>query len=431
MCARQECRARFKRETVARGAGIDTSVVRQRVAHPTGYEPGYELNGDTGTITSEPTTQPPDRITSWDWLLERWHLDTAEYEIVEPVNIRTWLGAIGDGVTQEFYYYKASVRRRIASQAAPANLAHLRDAVKSARPRRWKQGDLSGRTAVLVMADLQLGKADGDGTDGTVARFLSMLETAAATCDRLASRGVDELLIVWLGDLVENVDGHYAMQGFTTDRNLNEQVETAALLYIAINKTLAPMFSKVLNVVVPGNHGEVRKDGKAHTDFGDNHDVTAPYLGHQAVIERLPHVRFLRPAKPLLSVTVAVRGRIHGFMHGHQGKVSGPTAHQRIIEWHRRQAAGLRAMGDAEYVWSAHYHHFSIAAPNASRVYIQSPALDGGSPWYAETKGDESEPGTIMALLNGAGGMAGIDWLTVIPGTPRPRLFADGVARGD
>jgi hypothetical protein len=88
-------------------------------------------------------------------------------------------------------------------------------------------------------------------------------------------------------------------------------------------------------------------------------------------------------------------------------------------------------MGDAEYVWSAHYHHFSIAAPNASRVYIQSPALDGGSPWYAETKGDESEPGTIMALLNGAGGMAGIDWLTVIPGTPRPRLFADGVARGD
>jgi hypothetical protein len=257
------------------------------------------------------------------------------------------------------------------------------------------------------MADLQLGKADGDGTDGTIARFFSMLETAAATCDRLASRGVEELVIPWLGDLVENVDGHYAMQGFTTDRNLNEQVETAALLYLALNKTLAPMFPRVLNVVVPGNHGEVRKDGKAHTDFGDNHDVTAPYLGHQAITDTLPHVRFLRPSKPDLTATVEIRGRIHGFMHGHQGKVSGPTAHARIIEWHRRQAAGQRAMGDAEFVWSAHYHHASIAAPNASRVYIQSPALDGGSPWYAETKGDESEPGTFMGLLNGKRGMAG------------------------
>lgn len=676
VCDNPVCRKRKRRDDLRDQQGIGVEPVRSRQSHPTGYEPGYELNGDTGTVTSEPTTRPPDRITSWDWLLERWHLDTEEYEVIEPVNIRTWLGGVGNGETQEFYYYKASVRKRREISTNPDRMKSLRATVQNLKPRRWKQGDLSDRTAVLVMADLQLGKADGDGTDGTVARFFSMLETAAATCDRLASRGVDELLIPWLGDIVENVDGHYcvsvdtpiltddlrwvpagelkvgdglyalneeqsgptgrrfekaqvthhvvepaetvrvalangeslictpehpllahrfygsgftkaewiaardlttehrvakmfevwepgttfdhgwlsgiydgeghlsagvdrgapnilgvaqkegpvldrmarllgefgfkftaaparengvvsirirggyheilralgtlrpnrligkigepwarvkewvpvasvtpagenliarmstssrtyfsagyashnSMQGFTADRNLNEQVETAALLYVALNKTLAPMFPRVLNVVVPGNHGEVRKDGKAHTDFGDNHDVTAPYLGHQAVIERLPHVRFVRPEKPLLSTTVEVRGRIHGFLHGHQGKVSGPTAHQRIVEWHRRQAAGQRAMGDAEFVWSAHYHHLSIAAPNASRVYIQAPALDGGSPWYAETKGDESEPGTIMGLLNGRRGMAGFDWLTVIEGTPRPDRFADRIA---
>ena len=426
-CDKAECKSSKKQADTRKASGISPEPVLQRMQHPTGYEPGYELNGDTGTVTSEPTATPPDRITSYDWLLERWHLDPLEFEVIEPVNIRTWLGAIGNQETREFYYYKSDIRRRTSTRA-PANLEQLRSLIKATKPRRWKQGDLSDRTAILTMADLQLGKADGDGTDGTIARFFSMLETTAATCDRLASRGVEELVIPWLGDLVENVDGHYAMQGFTTDRNLNEQVETAALLYLALNKTLAPMFPRVLNVVVPGNHGEVRKDGKAHTDFGDNHDVTAPYLGHQAITDTLPHVRFLRPSKPDLTATVEIRGRIHGFMHGHQGKVSGPTAHARIIEWHRRQAAGQRAMGDAEFVWSAHYHHASIAAPNASRVYIQSPALDGGSPWYAETKGDESEPGTFMGLLNGKRGMAGFDWFTVIEGSPRPMRFADRIA---
>lgn len=427
-CGNPECKYAGKSAINRKAAGYEANPARQRISHPTGYEPGYELNGDTGTVTSEPITTPPSRITSWDWLLERWHLDVEEYEVIEPVNIRTWLGAIGNQQTQEFYYYKASVRKRVTPKGSAANLAHLRDLVKATKPRRWKQGDLSDRTAILTIADLQLGKGDGDGTAGTVARFGSMLERASAICDRLATRGVEELVIPWLGDLVENVDGHYHQQGFTADLNMSEQTELATTLYVALNKTLAPMFPRVLNIAIPGNHGEVRKDGKSFTDMGDNWDTTAPWNGHQVIAERLPHVRFIRPEKPDLSLTVSIRGQIHGFTHGHvPGKVSGPTPLHRLTKWLEGQAAGMRAIGDAAFIHSGHYHHFATLQ-YGPRYFIQSPSLDGGSPWFADTKGQDSEPGTIIGLLNGRRGAAGYDWLTVIAGDPTPARFADRIA---
>lgn len=369
-CNKPACRRALARSHDRTAHGTSEEPVRQRTQHPTGYEPGYELNGDTGTVTSEPTATPPNRITSWDWLLERWHLDVGEFEVIEPVQIRTWLGAIGDGKTQEMYYYRASVRRLRAAKGSVANLSQLRALVKDTKPRKWKQGPLADRTAVLVIADLQLGKGDGDGTTATVARFGSMIERASAICDRLASQGVEELVIPWLGDMVEGTDGHYAQQGFTTDLNLAEQVELATTLHVALNKTLAPMFPRVLNVAIPGNHGENRKDGKSYTDMGDNWDVESLWAGHQVIAERMPHVRFARPTKPHLSLTLEIAGQIHGFTHGHvPGKVSGATPLHKLTRWMEGQAGGMRAMGDASFIWSGHWHHLAMLQ-HGPRLFI-------------------------------------------------------------
>jgi hypothetical protein len=87
----------------------------------------------------------------------------------------------------------------------------------------------------------------------------------------------------------------------------------------------------------------------------------------------------------------------------------------------------MRAMGDATFIHSGHYHHLATLQ-HGPRFFVQSPSLDDGSPWYADTKGQDSEPGTLIGLLNGGRGAAGYDWLTVLGGDPMPTRFADGIA---
>lgn len=426
LCRKAACR---RTDTVERNrtrSGLDPAI-RERIQHPTGYEPGAELSGDRGWVSSLPSTRPPERVTSWDWLLLQWHLEPAEYEVLEPVQIRTWLGAVGGGETQEFYYYKANVRRRAFADFG-ATLPELRARLRELRaPKPRPAGAAS--TFMLTIGDTQFGKADGDGTPGTVARVASMLERLPERVALLRDRGyqLDEVCVAWLGDLVENVDGHYAQQGFTTDLNLTQQVELATDTYLEANAQLARLFPRVLNVGVPGNHGEVRKDGKSYTNLADNFDTSSLRQGQKAIALDAglrDRVRLVVPEGDELTVTLRIRDRVHTFLHGHQGRVSGPTAAGKIARWLEGQAGGMRAPGEADYAWSGHYHHFSVIEAGP-RVIVQSPALDGGSNWFAQVNGDEAPPGTVTAVLTGEPGIAGLAELTVLAGDPMPPRFAD------
>lgn len=399
---------------------------RQRISHPTGYEPGYELNGDTGTVTSEPIETPPDRITSWDWLLERWHLDPAEFEVIEPVNIRTWLAAIGDGETREFYYYRANVRRRQAGTLLSSHreiIDRIRDlpAIRVAKPK-------GKYTFVAVYSDAQIGKSDGDGTDGTITRYRDATERVATELERMRAFGYDIDAIERLhpGDNFEGVQGHYAMQGFSVDRSMTEQqIEYVDLETEAINLT-APLARRVWNRYVRGNHGEVRTNGsKANTAFSDNYDSAAGEILRRICAQnpkRFGHVGFQTPSGENLTLTFQCQNDIICLLHGHQGRVSAPSAHAKIVKWADGQAGGFRAAGDATIYVSGHYHHYSVMRPGG-RTFIQAPALDGGSVWFAETNGDESPPGVVTFLV-GPGGPLHITMHEVYPQPPR---FAQAV----
>ena len=397
---------------------------RKRVVHPTGYEPGYEISGDRGTVTSEPTTIPPDRITSWDWLLERWHLDTSEYEVIEPVNIRTWLGGIGDGQTQEFYYYKASVRRRV-HDTLRASHREIMERIGKLPP--IKTGKPKGKyTLCAVFSDPQIGKGDGDGTDGTILRYRDGTAKVAAALEGWRALGydIDTLETLHPGDNHENVQGHYAMQGFTVDRSMTEQQLEYVDLEIESTDTLAPLVKRMGKRYVRGNHGEVRTNGsKANTSFSDNYDSAAGEIVRRilkANPARYGHIAVQIPHGEDLSLTFRCQNDIIGLVHGHQGRTNALDAHTRIVKWAATQAAGMRAFGDATIIVSGHYHHYSVKRPNA-RTFIQAPALDGGSVWFAETTGDESPPGVVTFLV-GPQGPLHIDMHEVYPQPPK---FAD------
>lgn len=401
--------------------------LRDRPHVPKGCEVAeVDAGPDGGTLTSGPVEargEPGDLHQSWDWLLELHGLDPAVFEVLGgSVNARMWDAHYGvDAPPRKFAYYKAQFVRRVPTEGrldyAEARLSLLRAAQ---RPR--KRADGPPATFLVLVADPQFGKGDGDGTEGTLARIRHGLDEIGERIEALRRAGwnITDALCGWLGDNTENVQGHYAMQGFSVDLPLTEQIEAATDTGVAFDARLIECVGDVLHVAVPGNHGEVRTNGsKANTALRDNYDTHA--LRQAAKVSRAAGhgSRWAFPVGDELSVTLRHRDRVHTFLHGHAGRSGARTAHDKIVRWAKDQAFGLRAPGESEFVWSGHYHHYS-AIEQGRRVFVQAPALDGGSVWYAESAGIETPPGIFTAVLTGARGVEGLADQRVLATLPKP-----------
>ena len=86
-----------------------------------------------------------------------------------------------------------------------------------------------GDDALLVcIADTQMGKADGEGVKGAIERLIKLEWQVRDRVETLRKAGkpVKRLVVAFMGDLIEGCDGHYAMQTFTAELNLRNQVKT-------------------------------------------------------------------------------------------------------------------------------------------------------------------------------------------------------------
>jgi hypothetical protein len=374
---------------------------RKQSEHPKGWEPGVVWDGVKGTVTTAPVPAPPD---NWDDLLKVWDLDPAVYEVVEPVQFRAWDAAIGEGNVQRMYYYRATIRSRVRRNAV--DMAELIREVKRHKPR--KAPAPTGDSAFAVpFSDLQLGKPDGDGTEGTVQRFLDGIDDVQRRYRELrrCGRKLGTLVVPNLGDIRENCDGHYPMQAYGVELNNRYQSKLARRLFITAIKHWAPDFDLVLHPVVGGNHGENRKDGKAFTDFADNEDVAISEEVGEILAENpdtYGHVKFIIP-DDALTLTLDIAGTIVGFAHGHQaGKTSAAAPHMRVINWWRNQAHGQQPIGDASLLISGHFHYLALTR-DGRKTHLQVPALDGGSDWFRNTTGKETIPGLATFTVTDRG----------------------------
>jgi hypothetical protein len=84
-----------------------------------------------------------------------------------------------------------------------------------------------------------------------------------------------------------------------------------------------------------------------------------------------------------------------GFAHGHQIRDA--------QKWFAGQALGSTAVGLSDVLISAHYHHYRVQNFN-HRLWIQVPAMDGGSHWFADRTGmGGATPHGIVSLVVGEG----------------------------
>ena len=381
----------------------------RRSKHPKGWEPGITWEGDQGTITTRPSTNPEPQ---WEDELRSWGFDPDLYEVIEPVNFRTWEMWGGHDVGKvQLTYYKANIRTRTRG-VIKADAEELLQRIS--RYKKPKREAPDGKHAfVYVIADTQLGK---EGSDETVDRWLGSIGQAEDRVRDLRKLGVDigEIYILGLGDIVEGCDGWYAMQAFSVEYNRRDQVKASYRLVERTIRGLANLAPKVGVLAVGGNHGENRKKGKAFTDFADNDDLLVFEMAYDIVAsnqDAFGHVSARFPGKDL-TMAVDIAGTAVGLAHGHQAKRGGAKPQAKIEEWWKNQMFGRRPVGDVDLLVTGHYHHLTVIE-DGHRTWIQAPALDSGSQWWEETMGRPTHPGVLTFTLD----PRGVDNMKVLRGS--------------
>jgi hypothetical protein len=366
---------------------------KEKRKHPTGWEPGVEWDGQKGQITAQWDHKVPD----WGALLALWDFDPAQYEIIEPVQVRTWDAAVGNGEVRRMWYHRANIRRK---RAGGPDLDALIADIRRRRPSRLSEPDVAEGAYFLALNDWQLGHA---GTAEMVDRITAGIDDSVKRIRdlRRIGRRINAIYLTGLGDLPEATSGHYPMQQFEVELDGREQAKLARrLLLYAIDRhrDLAP---RIVCPAVAGNHGEKRQDGKAYTSFGDNMDLEI-FEGVGEALATNPaaygHVSVVVPRNELtLTVQPIEGGPIVGLAHGHQARVGGSSAQLKLRSYWSGQSFGGQPVGDADILLVGHFHQFMVHI-DGKRTLMIAPTVSR-SQWFRETHGTDSEPGMLSFLL--------------------------------
>lgn len=354
---------------------------------PRGWEPGTEVIGEDGSAV---VRLPRPGASEHDLLIEA-GFDPEAWQIKGPVHYRKWMRH--DGHWLHYYKFDTTAAGESAQQRA-ANVDELVGLIRGDLPPVPPVG--GGDAWAYHASDWQIGKGEGDGTQGTVQRVLDSYAQAVEQVKALRRLGRKMPVGAFLatGDLGEGTCGFYPNQAWVTDMNRREQNRITRMLITTGIDALAPLFDEFLIVTVGGNHGENRQGGKVATDQGDNDDVAQFEAVREAFTRSGCHdLEWIIPEDEL-SLTVQLGGVNVGLTHGHLFSSGGKLPQAKALEWWKSQTFGLQQVADSRVLVSSHFHHFSVIN-HGSRTHIQTPAMDPGSQWVANAWGLDSPAGVV------------------------------------
>jgi predicted phosphodiesterase len=304
--------------------------------------------------------------------------------------IRGWDAAIGGGLIKRMRYFRINVRRRTLR-------TDLDELDKAAKRRRGvsthAESAVSGNSAfVVALGDLQLGKADGDGVEGTVQRFLDTTTAAVQRYKRIAKGA--PIYLLHLGDCIEGMVSQGGANTWRTTLTTTEQVRLYRRLVIEQVKALSAVTPRLVVAGVPGNHDEAHRP--LHT-YGDSWAIDSLAAVRDALdlAGTYEHVTVHTPARDELTLTLDVCGTIVGLAHGHQWRAG------QHVNWWAKQAHGRQDIGDAHLLLSGHLHHLRVEQTGSDKTFLQVPALESGSQWWKHRTGEWGQPGIVTAVVGG------------------------------
>jgi len=351
---------------------------------PETWRPRSEIGADGGFVVSSPGVGegvPGAR----DALIEA-NLNPDEWNVV---NVRRGRWQRWDGEWLE------SLRLNIVPASGSAG--HDYDAEKLiADMTAWrpeKSNDFEGDlTAVYSLGDTQYGK---DDTPAIVDRVLRSFSEAVEHHQFLLQKyKIGQIALPQLGDCIEGMTSQKGKVMGRHDIGVAQQVQVGRRILMNQIKAMAPLASKIIVPVVPGNHDEVQRFFLSRPE--DSWQIEIVRAVEDACLENeflRDRVEFRYPAKDDSTLTVNLSGTMYGMAHGHQARD--------MVKWWSGQVMGRCSVANADILNVGHLHHYDVQSVG-TRLFIQNPAMDNGSGWFRDKSGLESHPG-ITSLVVGEG----------------------------
>jgi hypothetical protein len=284
--------------------------------------------------------------------------------------------------------------RIILRNAAAANIDELVAAIGGDRFKKPRPAPVGYHTFHLDAGDLQLGKIDGDGVEGTVDRYIAGVDEAVRTLKALRKRKpIGHVHLGWLGDCIEGYVSQGGANAWRTGLPLTDQTRLLRRLMLYTIQSFAPLAEKVTALSVPGNHDEaVRFGGKQVTTFSDSHAVDALYAVGDALqlnTRSYGHVQIIPLKVDDVSITVDLSGTTVVHSHGHMW---GRGKH---FDWWKGQTFGNHPPAAATIMVTAHEHH-AMMDTLGRRTVLRVPALELESTWWKLKTGETGMPGQLV-----------------------------------
>lgn len=374
-------------DRLAELAAAGTTAEQLHSPAPSGWEPGIKYAPDgTRVVTSGPipeTDDPTPVLASMGITVpDGFRARLAEVRHDPAAWTRSAQGE--DAVTVPV------VRCRWVIEPSPRHV-DIDELLAVIRPRRKAPKPADTRQAwVFAAGDLQLGKPDGDGTAGTVGRFLDSLERALTRYKALRKTGkAGPVLLAWLGDCIEGTETQGSRLLARLDLTMTEQVRVYRRLMAEQVSAFADLTDELTVAVVPGNHDEAKRVGDAMaTRYDDSWAIEgASQVADVMAAKGRDDIAWHFPGHDQLDLCIDVAGTRVGMLHGHQTRAKMGT-------WLSAQALNRRAIGTADVVLSGHFHTLKLEHLGPT-THMQTGALDGGSTWWTHKGGLDSPPAAI------------------------------------
>ena len=278
-------------------------------------------------------------------------------------------------------------------------------------PGFWnKANGCAGPEAYIIgIGDMQFGKIDGDGVEGTLERTIDYLNKAAERISILISEGhqIGHVHVAWLGDHIEGFNSQGGALVWRTQLPLTHQMRLTRAVMMHAVRVLAPLVDRLTMAAVPGNHGEpVRFAGKGITTYDDSLDTEALVAVMEACAGRpeFEHVEFYLPENDELTVVLEVGGMNVMMAHGHKFS---PNKH---FEWWKGQAFNNDAAWASGLLLTGHLHHDHIER-EGRHLWVGCGSLEYESTHFRHRTGATGHPG-ITGLHVVDGEVASIDFIS-------------------
>lgn len=367
-----------------------------RTNQPKDFTSKLEIKGDTLEATLQDVEGVIDQGKANEFLIEEGQ-DPNDWEATHFRKIK-----YGVGMESVKFSYKRRVS--ITANDRP-NLDELFDAIeKYIEPDVEtmvvkRHGTEGTHTFIVVLGDMQFGKIDGDGVEGTLQRTIDCLNKAADLLAQYRLRfDISHVHIAWMGDHIEGFESQGGANVWRTPLTLNEQIRLTRRVMLHALLTFAPLCERLTMAAVPGNHGEAaRFNGKGVTRYDDSHDTESLIAVKDAAelnTERFGHVEFYVPDTDEMTVVLDCSGTVVAHAHGHQWR---PSKH---FDWWKGQAFNKQsAMHQADLLLAGHLHHEHTDS-DGPRTFVQPPAMESESTWWRHSKGTTGAPGLIVAITS-------------------------------